>query len=117
MIKTTAARRCATAITIDVNTNTVYWLNMCLFRLESVRVSGRHVSEVSQVRLAVQLPRGMSVFEGFVYLIVSGGNNYYISRYNVTTGEATQVTSTLTEMHGVEIVHPKRQPYQSEWLP
>ena len=105
----TAIRNCVQAITLDFITQSVYWVNTCLHRLESVRIDGADTSEVFKVQLSPLHSIGISIFENYLYWTATSRFNY-IARLNRTSGATvTQVTNRVSA-RGIEVVHPSRQP-------
>ncbi len=108
---TNGRRNCIRSITLDFVTQSVYWVDNCFNKLESVRIVGESTSNVLVVQLQPLLSRGISIFESYLYWTAVGRSNF-ISRLDRSTGSTvTQVSNTiLKQINGIEVIHPSRQP-------
>lgn len=116
VISVAASGRCIGAIALEFNTKSVYWVDTCFHRLHSVRIDGEHTG-IILVKLPRLVSRGISIFEGYLYWSIVKVSNNHISRLNWTAGPTlTQVSGPInSEINGIEVVHPSRQPEISEY--
>ena len=108
----TVNRNCVPAIALDFKTQSVYWVDNCAHRLESVRIDGDLTSDVLQVELSPLFSQGISIFETYLYWTEDSATSRHISRLDRQTGgTVTQVSGgILQNINGIEVVHPSRQP-------
>ena len=101
--------RCVWPLTLNYYTHTVYWIDYCNIRLESVRMEGspeKNSLPVSNVELSLSF--GITDFEDFLYWTQS---NTVLS-INKTAGLVEEVYSSSSGegIDGIKLVHPSKQP-------
>lgn len=103
---------CIDAMTLDFSSFSIFWLDRCASRLQSVRVDGILAASSISISFPAVTASGMSVYEDYVYWPDSSTKS--LRRVNHTAGEpVVQVSQTFlpTVFGGVEVVHPSKQPY------
>lgn len=103
---------CVKALTIDFNSQSLFWVDNCNSRLESVRVDGQETSDFSRVQLVGSIfSGGISIFGNYLYWTESGIQGSIKILDRITGGPVVQVSTVLRGVvGGIEVVHPKMQP-------
>lgn len=104
--------RCVEALTIDFVTQSVFWVDRCDFKLESIRIDGEQTSNFFQVHLGTIFSQGISIFDNYLYWTSNSGLSATVKRLDSVTGQpVVEVTSSLRGLlGGIEVVHPSKQP-------
>ncbi|KFM73279.1 Prolow-density lipoprotein receptor-related protein 1, partial [Stegodyphus mimosarum] len=94
-------------ITVDIPTETVYWVDMYLGTIEKVNYDGTGRKTVIR-NVQVKNLYGISVFEDYIYVTSVDGNNILaIQKYN---HNSKPIKSNMTHPFSIHVYHRQRQP-------
>ncbi|XP_035227303.1 prolow-density lipoprotein receptor-related protein 1-like isoform X2 [Stegodyphus dumicola] len=94
-------------ITVDIPTETVYWVDMYLGTIEKINYDGTGRKTVIR-NAQVKNLYGISVFEDYIYVTSVDGNNILaIQKFNFNS---KPIKSNMTHPFSIHVYHRQRQP-------
>ena len=100
---------CNWPITLDYSTHTIYWMDYCLYRIESLNMNGDIVTHSIPVRKTILFSYGISQFEDTIYWT----EPTKIFSVNKSTGQPVVELYrgySNNQLAGLEVVHASKQP-------
>ena len=108
----TATSPCIWPLTLDYSSYTIYWINYCTFRLESMSMDGSMEKQSLDVG-EVYFSSGITQFKDEIYWTQRRNTISSVLSVNKTHGEDVKLVfsgSSTLRLGGIEVVHPSRQP-------
>ena len=100
---------CVTAMTVDYAFHTIYWIDMCTFLIESLRLDGDSSTHSFPLDASIFFPSGLTVYRDLLYWSASSG--IFMGNTSVSNTVGVSVFTTRnTRATGVQVVHPSQQP-------
>ena len=100
---------CNWPITLDYSTHTIYWMDYCLYRIESLNMNGDSSTHSVPVRKTILFSYGISQFEDMIYWT----EPTKLFGVNKSTGQPIVELYrgySNNQLAGLEVVHANRQP-------
>lgn len=102
-------------LTLDYSSHTVYWIDYCSYRIESLNMNGDSSTHSAPVSKTIAFPSGITQLEDMIYWT----EPTQIFAVNKTRGEpVVQLYRGYSnnKLGGLEIVHTSKQPPSMFWL-
>ena len=106
---------CAAPLTLDYSSHTVYWIDYCSYRIESLNMNGDSSTHSAPVNKTIVFPSGITQLEDMIYWT----EPTQIFAVNKTRGEPVVRLYrgySNNQLGGLEIVHTSKQPPSMFWL-
>lgn len=100
------------ALTLDIETQTLYWADANLDRIESSSVDGSNRQLISQTGIPIGSPFGITLMDSNS-LVFTDRFSHVLKQVNVNNRSVSmlrEITSTCNQLFGIEFVTPRKQP-------
>lgn len=100
---------CAAPLTLDYSTHTVYWIDYCSYRIESLNMNGDSSTHSTPVSKTIVFPSGITQLKDMIYWT----EPTQIFAQNKTRGESVVQLYrgySNNKLGGLEVVHTSKQP-------
>lgn len=101
-------------LTVDIPTESIYWVDTYLGTIEKISYNGTHRRTVIKntynfFPTATLNLCGISIFEDYLYVTNVDGNNILaIQKYNLTAPRS--IKSNMTQPYAIRVFHRQKQP-------
>lgn len=100
------------ALTLDIETQTLYWADANLDRIESSGVDGTNRQVLSQTGVSIDSPFGIALIDSdsLVFTDRSSHTLKQVDVRNRSVSMLRELTSSCNQLYGIQFVTPRKQP-------